>query len=302
MVTTNTNNNEIVTLDPYYITGFSDGESTFIVSLTKDNEYKTGWRVGLAFAIGLHEKDVMLLEHIKSKLKVGSIRFSKSNKCAFYSVQSVKDISNVIIPHFDKYPLLTQKRADFELFKSAVDLINRKVHRTPEGLQEIVNIRASMNDGLSDKLKAVFPNTKPVPRPVFKTTGISDPNWLAGFVDGEGCFHVSKTKRQVQLHFILSQDSRDFDLLNCLVGYLNCGTLRKDVRNPVIYLTITKLSDILEKLIPLLDAYPLQGSKLLDYACFRKVAMLMKDKAHLTKEGVDQILKIKEGMNKGRIH
>ena len=151
MVTTNTNNNEIVTLDPYYITGFSDGESTFIVSLTKDNEYKTGWRVGLAFAIGLHEKDVMLLEHIKSKFKVGSIRFSKSNKCAFYSVQSVKDISNVIIPHFDKYPLLTQKRADFELFKSAVDLINRKVHRTPEGLQEIVNIRAHPSSEVPSK-------------------------------------------------------------------------------------------------------------------------------------------------------
>jgi len=93
MVTTNTNNNEIG-LYPYYITGFSDGESTFVVSLTKDNEYKTGWRVGLVFAIGLHEKDVMLLKHIKSKFKVGSIRFSKSNNSAIYAVQSVKDISN----------------------------------------------------------------------------------------------------------------------------------------------------------------------------------------------------------------
>jgi len=305
-------------LNPWYITGFSDGESSFIVSMTKDNEYKTGWRVGLAFAIGLDKKDTILLERIKSYFKVGTIRFSKANNSAIYSVQSVKDISNVIIPHFDKYPLLTQKRADFELFKSIVDLMNRKVHRTPEGLQKLINIRASMNEGLSDKLQEVFPDTKPVPRPVIKSTEIPDPatvvgppwngggpqpNWLSGFVDGEGCFHVSQRKSgQIQLEFRLSQRDRDLYLLSYLIGYINSGYIKRDTRNSVIYFTITKFADIIDKLIPLFDAYPIQGSKLLDYICFRKVAMLMKDKAHLTKEGADKIRDIKKSMNKERVH
>jgi len=50
----------------------------------------------------------------------------------------------------EKYPLLTQKAADFLLFKKAVELVNNKAHLTVEGVKEIVNIKASMNLGLSD--------------------------------------------------------------------------------------------------------------------------------------------------------
>jgi hypothetical protein len=49
-----------------------------------------------------------------------------------------------------------------------------------------------------------------------------------------------------------------------------------------------------------LAKYPLQGIKILDYADFCKVAELMQEKAHLTSEGLDQILEIKAGMNTGR--
>jgi hypothetical protein len=57
-------------------------------------------------------------------------------------VQTSKDLK-VIIEHFDKFPLITQKRADFELFKQAVEIMNRKEHLTPGGLQQIVNLKAS---------------------------------------------------------------------------------------------------------------------------------------------------------------
>lgn len=87
------------------------------------------------------------------------------NACQ-YRVTSLKDLIDVIIPHFTNYPLMSQKRADFELFKQAVYLLKDKKHFTSEGLQELINIKASLNLGLSDKLKAVFPNIIPVPRPI----------------------------------------------------------------------------------------------------------------------------------------
>lgn len=65
---------------------------------------------------------------------------------------------------------------------------------------------------------------------------------------------------------------------------------------------VTKLSDILDKIIPFFYKYPLQGDKIFNYADFYKVAMLMKDKAHLTPEGLAFIEEIKIGMNTYRTY
>ena len=46
--------------------------------------------------------------------------------------------------------------------------MNRKEQLTQEGLQQIVNLRASINNGLSPKLKEAFPDTIPVQRPIVK--------------------------------------------------------------------------------------------------------------------------------------
>lgn len=81
-------------------------------------------------------------------------------------MSSIKELTKVIIPHFDKYPLRTQKIADYELFKLAVNVMNRGEHLTLEGLQHVINIKASMNLGLSDKLTRLFPDTRPLSRPL----------------------------------------------------------------------------------------------------------------------------------------
>ena len=47
---------------------------------------------------------------------------------------------------------------------------------TQAGLQEIINIKASLNNGNLGELKVVFPATMSVPRPLVKFTGIPDPH------------------------------------------------------------------------------------------------------------------------------
>lgn len=95
----------LINLKPYYITGFSDGESTFHVSVLKNKEYKIGYHILPVFSIQLHIKDIFLLERIKDYFNTGTVRIKKNkdNTTAIYSVQSYKDILNIIIPHFDKY-------------------------------------------------------------------------------------------------------------------------------------------------------------------------------------------------------
>jgi len=89
-----------------------------------------------------------------------------------YRIQSVKDLK-VTLDHFDKYRLISQKRADYELFKQAVELMEQKEHLTEEGLAKIVALKASMNMGLSEELKAAFPKIIPIARPLVPNRGRS---------------------------------------------------------------------------------------------------------------------------------
>jgi hypothetical protein len=124
--------------------------------------------------IRLHSKDKALLEQIKSYFCAGRI-YKQESESVQLRVESVKDLAKVL-DHFDRYLLITQKRADYELFKQAVELLQNKKHLTMEGLRKIVGIKASMNKGLSEELKAAFPDTISVPRPLVKDQEIKDPN------------------------------------------------------------------------------------------------------------------------------
>nr|YP_010130236.1 LAGLIDADG endonuclease [Clavaria fumosa]QPZ51137.1 LAGLIDADG endonuclease [Clavaria fumosa] len=135
---------------------------------------------------------------------------------AIYVVTKKSDLNNVILPHFEKYPLLTQKAADFILFTRVVELMTNKTSISIEWLYQIINIKATMNLGLSDIVKSKFNHFTPVKWPLVLTYKIPDPNWVAGFVTGEGNFnvmiHKSKTHKighQVQLRFRITQHERD---------------------------------------------------------------------------------------------
>jgi hypothetical protein len=81
-----------------------------------------------------------------------------------------------LIAHFDKYPLMTKKRADYLLFKSAYEIIKNKQHLTEEGFNKILALRASINKGLPVALKEAFPNITPAERPLVNIENIPGPD------------------------------------------------------------------------------------------------------------------------------
>jgi hypothetical protein len=100
------------------------------------------------------------------------------------------------------------------------------------------------------------------------------------------------------LVFKLTQHTKDEQLIRSLVDYLECGKVY--VNGTMVDYIVTKLTDITDKIVPLFQKYPIQGVKHLDYTDFVSVVELMKNRKHLTPEGLDQIRAIKAGMNKGR--
>jgi hypothetical protein len=53
-----------------------------------------------------------------------------------------------VIPHFDSYPLVSKKKADYLLFREIVILMSKKEHLSNSGLTKIISLKASLNLGL----------------------------------------------------------------------------------------------------------------------------------------------------------
>jgi hypothetical protein len=111
----------------------------------------------------MQEKDRVLIQSIQEFFgAIGYVSKLNNSSAVEFRVSTLKDLVDVILPHFDNYPLITKKHSDYLLFKQIVLLMLNKEHNTLEGIQKIVNIRASLNTGLSKDLKEAFPMTIPV--------------------------------------------------------------------------------------------------------------------------------------------
>jgi len=297
------NHDNIHPISPWFISGYSDAEGCFNVSLQKNPNGK--YYVRPSFQIKVHSRDNLLLMRIKHYFgDIGKIYLT--NDDSKFVVRSLDEILK-IISHFDNYPLITQKKGDFILFKEIILKVVKGEHLSVKGLQEIVNIRASINLGLSDSLKTVFPNTVPVHRPLIKDISTLDPDWMAGFVSGEGCFLVQIAKYGkgkldgVSLSFKVSQHLRDELLLRSFISFFGCGLFNyhhgksKSAGSGVFI--VRKFSDISDKILPFFKDHTVEGVKIEDYEDWLRVAELITCKAHLTEEGLDKIRKIKSGMN-----
>ena len=143
-------------LDPWFLTGFSDAEGSFIISIYRDEKSKFKWRVSAYFSIHIHVKDVLLLEQIHKTFGVGTLRKNNENTVLF-RVSDIKELQT-IIDHFKNYPLVSAKYSDFLLFEQCFNIIKKKEHLTSDGFKRILDLRASLNKGLSPELKEAFPS------------------------------------------------------------------------------------------------------------------------------------------------
>jgi hypothetical protein len=119
----------------------------------------------------LNKKDIEILEDIKYSLGVGQIYTSGTK--VFYRVENINELQ-VIVDHFDNYPLVTVKKTDYTLFKECFNIIIDKKHLTDEGLLKIIQIKSSLNRGLSENLKKQF-KININEKLKFKFEGIRDP-------------------------------------------------------------------------------------------------------------------------------
>lgn len=166
------------------------------------------------------------------------------------------------------------------MFKRIIENVKRKQHFSLKRIQEIINLKASLNLGISNELKTLFTNTIAVTRPKVNNMEIPNPYWLSGFAEGEACFFISIYKSfmsrlglSIQLVFKITQHSRDIELLETIARFFYCGRVKK--RNiKACGFTVNYFKDIESKFVPFFLQCPLHGIKFLNYNDFKEVVKL----------------------------
>jgi LAGLIDADG endonuclease len=128
-----------------YVSGYADGEGCFTVSIAPRATLLMGWEVRPSFSVSQNGDRAEVLQLIESTFGCGSIRPDRSDRTLKWETRRLEDILDRVIPHFERYPLLSGKRYDFDRFASICRLMAGGAHRNRDGLIEIVELARNMN-------------------------------------------------------------------------------------------------------------------------------------------------------------
>ncbi len=165
-----------------WLIGFSEGDGSFIKASRGD----------LYFVITQDSRDKQILEYIQKELNMGKVitqgkttsRYIIQDKLGLYLISLIFN-GNIRTP--DK----------FKSFNEFLILLNLNIKKSSRKLKEF---------GLSN---SIFEIIKPYDYP--KELTLED-NWFIGFVDAEGCFHVSfikNSKNSFRILFDLAQKGEE---------------------------------------------------------------------------------------------
>ena len=118
------------------------------------------------------------------------------------------------------------------------------------------------------------------------------PDYIRGFVDGEGCFYILNSRR-IACEFQVSQKARA--VLDKMQEFFGCGYVKPkyDKAGTYVYL-VKKVSDLSNTIVPFFEDNPLVV-KHAQFARFARAVELQSKKLHLTKEGKEEIARLKLG-------
>ena len=136
-------------LEAQWIVGFVDGEGCFHVAISQHEDMRLGVQVLPEFTVVQHKRDVNILHALKRHFGCGVVRVNHGDRMA-WRVRDRKHLLERIVPFFMRHSLKTKKKVDFLKFRKALLLMEQGKHLTPEGLEEIRAIAASMNRASGD--------------------------------------------------------------------------------------------------------------------------------------------------------
>ena len=172
----------------------------------------------------------------------------------------------------------------FKGIEKVINLINNKI-RSLNKLDQIRNNIISYKDlsNLSFNLNS--------------TTDLNN-HWLAGFSDADASFQIKminrNNKTEVRLNYQIDQKTNDLLLL--IKNYLG-GNIGYGIIQDTYYYGSTSFGSA-KKVINYFDTFHMLSNKHVNYLKWRKAYLIIKDKNHLNRNGINKITKLKNTMNR----
>nr|YP_009463013.1 homing endonuclease [Pleurotus citrinopileatus]AUW35255.1 homing endonuclease [Pleurotus citrinopileatus] len=180
-----------------WLVGFTDGDGTF--SIVRQNN-----KWSLTFKIGQSTYNLRILNFIKKQLGVGSLYKEKNNKFAHFRIRDRSTLANVIFPIFDKYPLLTSKKFDYDKFKKAYFILSDKSLNSLEKDKIIFKLLSELKS--ADYVSSAWSLINNKISNFEDASKIMSKSWLIGFTEAEGSFYlVLKSKDRLVHAFEINQ-------------------------------------------------------------------------------------------------
>lgn len=140
----------VITLQDSWLSGFTDAEGCFNVSITSNERYSLGHVIKMRYLLDQKDSDILLI--IKNLFGFGKVTLrSKTDGVYRYTVTGFKPTKDVI-SYFKVFPLLTKKASSFQKWLEIHDIVSNKLHLSKQGLfqarilQKQININRSMTN------------------------------------------------------------------------------------------------------------------------------------------------------------
>lgn len=220
-----------------WLVGFTDGDGSFTIYRAKEGKWI------LFFKIGQSSYNLRVLYFIKNKLGVGSVNLQSNNNGDF-RIRDRKSIGSVIIPIFDKYPLLTSKYYEYQKFRKAYHILNNSNLSTKEKDNLLLDLKSqTVSEGYIspgwEKVNYMVNNT-------YEAKLVISKYWLVGFTEAEGSFYlVSKEATRIVHAFELTQ-KLDLIVLQAIAHILGIGLSKKKTYSSVVTTNSRAIANIIE--------------------------------------------------------
>ena len=203
-----------------WLVGMVDGDGTFYFGKTNKNTWT------FCFKVGQSQYNLRVLYFIKKILGVGHITVpSKVSSCAEYRIRDMKHLKEKILPIFDKYPLLTSKQFQYEMFRKSL-LVYTDSSMNKDEKEKLLTYYKSQKAPMN-YISIVWKDVNEEFLTVEQVQSIMSKEWVVGFTEAEGSFYLVKKGPSRISHCFEITQKKDKIVLKAISVLLDMKVIEK---------------------------------------------------------------------------